>query len=66
MLHQDPALPPASAATSCFPHEAANSAWCHSPEEPRAGSEDSTEWEGKGVTDFQFTTGAARVGAGGG
>lgn len=66
VLHQHPALPLASAAASGFPDEAANSAQCHGPEEPRAGSEDSTEWEGKGVTDFQFTTGAARVGAGGG
>lgn len=64
MLHQHPVLPPASAPS--FPDEAANSVWFHGPEEPRAGSEDATEWEGKRVPDFQFTTGAARVGAGGG
>ena len=63
VLHQHPVLPTASAPS--FPDEAANSACCHSPEEPRAGFEDAAEWEGKGVTDFQFTTGA-RVGAGGG
>lgn len=63
VLHQHPVLPPASAPS--FPDEAANSACCHGPEESRAGSEDAAAWEGKGVTDFQFTTGA-RVGAGGG